>query len=248
MKTLISRKIALFGVLSILVLPLGLNADSDRFLECQDAKTQYTKIKTQWSELYTEESFLNNEFSRLNTISRDSKLGIDILHSAAKLFNRNGKLTKTEVATLNSRVPSNKGTLFTNGTVLLSGKQIMSIKEAQDVVENIHKWSNNSLSQVDKDITSIGSRIVRLNGELETLESQINHLCTSRDSYHAPQSNFQEVSAQNIADRFTQRELRRGAEVSQRQWNEIEREWLHHYYPNFTCKGCGVNHPVTYHK
>jgi chromosome segregation ATPase len=230
----------MFGVM----IPLGLNASSDDFIACQDAKTDYTVTKTEWSELYTEESFLNKEFTRLERISRDSKLGLDILHSAEKIFARNGKLTKTEVATLNSRVPDNKGTLFTNGTVLLTGKEIMSIKDALDVVSHVHEWSNSSLREIDKKLKETNTQTEELNYKIEMLENKIKKFCDASSGYHDPQAHFQEVDDRYIAERFAQKEMRREYEVSQRQWNDIEREWLHQYYPRFGCRRCGPPTPV----
>jgi len=240
MKTLhVKKKMALLLFIFLGAIPL-LQASSDSAVQCQTSKQEYVKIETQWSALYTEESFLHDELNRLKNIAEDSKIVTDVLHTAEELLTNNATLSKAETATLNTRIPPNRGVLFSDGSFAITGHEVKPLKESLKILENISKWSSEGVTQMQGNLAYIHPQISTLRKKVEKLETTMDQICTEEMAVATVENELLSTNDQTISNRFAQREQERYEEVSNRQWGEIERAWVDRYYRTCRFRPCGV--------
>lgn len=206
--------------------------------ECQQSKQEYVKVESKWSALYSEASFLQDELNRLENISRDSKIILDILNISSEHLSTDGKLSKTETATINLRVPKNRGTLFRDGSFAITGHEAKSLKESQKILNNILKWSSEGVTQMQGNLAFINPQITQLHQKITSLELTIAKVCTDDMPLESLEKEYTTANDQAIADRFSQREKERYNEVSNRRWSDIERSWVNRYYNNCRYHPC----------
>jgi len=234
MKTLYVKKIATIFSLMLLCITSVLHASSDTTAQCQKSKKEYTKIETQWSDLYTEESFLHDELSRLQSISRDVKIIIDVLDMASRLLEEDVKLSKTETATLSVRIPKDRGILYSDGSFAITDHEAKSLKESMKILDTIATWANTGIIQIQGNIAYIHPQISQLHKKVNRLEAIITKTCTDKMALATLEEEYTRANDQTIIDRFTHREQLRYEEVSNRRWGDIERTWVNKYYN--TCR------------
>lgn len=240
MKTLhVKKKIALVLFIFLGATPL-LQANSDPAVQCQTSKQEYVKVEAQWSALYTEASFLHDELNRLKNIAEDSKIVINVLHTAEELLAHNDKLSKAETATLNTRIPPNRGVLFSNGSFAITGHKAKPLKESLKILKNISKWSSEGVAQMQGNLAYIHPQISTLSKKVEKLETTMDQICTEEMATASVENEPLSTNDQTISNRFAQREQQRYEEVSNRQWGEIERAWVDRYYNSCRFRPCGV--------
>jgi len=215
-----------------------LEANPNVIAQCQESKQEYVKVEAQWSALYTEESFLQDELNRLQSISWDVKIIIDVLQIASEFLDKDGKLSKRETATLNVRIPKDRGILYPNGSFAITGHEAKSLKESQKILDNIATWSNKGVTQVQGNISYIHPQISQLHQKVKTLEMKIAEVCTDEMALATLEKEYSTANDQAIIDRFSQREQQRYEEVSNRRWGEIERTWVNRYYNTCRFRPC----------
>lgn len=199
---------------------------------CQSLQDAYFQTETEWSELYTEDSFLHKERERLSNIINEAEAIDALLYSAKRRLGSNGILTKRELYTLNTRIPPERGRFIASGMFVMPGDRQLNIDEAKHALDNIVKWSQESLRDVEDDLKTHTGKLDALNQKMEQLETQIAKVChiTTSAPPSAYESYYTKVSEADIINRLTQKELQRQAEVSNRRWGDIERQWLDKYY------------------
>jgi len=238
MKPLHVKKIAVLLSVALLGTVAVLQANINPAVQCQESKKEYVNMEAQWSSLYTEESFLHDELNRLQNISRDVKIIIDILNMASEMIETNGKLSKTETATLNIRIPKDRGILYSDGSFAITGHEAKPLKESQKILDNIAVWSNKGVIQVQGNISYIHPQISQLHRKVNTLEAKIATICTDEMVVETLEKEYTTANDQAIIDRFAQRERQRYDEVSNRRWGEIERSWVNRYYNTCRFRPC----------
>ncbi len=217
-----------------------IQASAIETIKCKQSKQEYLKAENRWSSLYTEESFLQDELNRLKKISKDAEDIIDVLHIASELLSTDKKLSKTEVTTLNIRIPKDRGVLYSDGSFAINAHKAKSLKESLDILNNISKWSSDGVVQMQKNLAYIHPQITQLKDKITSLESTISKVCTDNMILDSLQKDHISTNEQTIVNRFTQKEQQRYHEVSSRRWNDIERAWVYRYYNTCRFRPCPV--------
>ena len=218
-----------------------LEANSDAVVQCQQSKKEYVKAESKWSALYTEESFLQDELKRLGNIARDVKSIVDILNTAQTLLETDGKMSKTETATLNVRVPKDRGVLYPDGSFAITGHKAKSLKESLKILDHIAKWADKGVTQVQGNIAYIHPQISQIHKKVSLLEDTIERICTQEMGLAMIDQEHTTANDQEIVNRFAKREQQRYEEVSNRRWGDIERAWVNRYYNTCRFRPC---HPI----
>ena len=235
MRLLLRRKTTILAT----VLLLFSQADASSLAQCEQSQQEYTKVEAKWSSLYTEESFLHDELTRLENISHDAKIISDVLETASKMIGSDKKLSKTEVATLNMRIPKQRGVLYQDGSFAITGHKAKSLQESQKILKRIMQWSNDGIRQTQGNLSFIHPQTSQLYTKVKMLEEKIANTCTNEmRTQILARAQKETINDQSIAKRFAEREEQRFREVSDRRWSEIERAWIYRYYNTCRFRPC----------
>jgi hypothetical protein len=220
--------------LTLIFLVLFFNtSDAVTLEECNKLSRDYAKLEAAWSDLYTDEAFLESEQQRLGQIIWDTETTRNVIRNAIAIQNKKNTLTPRERLTLNTRIPSKHGHITEDGTFSVMGKNTIPLPLVIKYLDNITSWSHTNRNSIDSQIKESQNKLNALQQQMITLKVDLERWC-------APYSTARNDTAleDSIAERFTQRENNRQKEVSNRTWNDIERQWIYRYYPGCTTQPC----------
>jgi hypothetical protein len=235
MKSEMEKTKFIIAIIICLILPLPalsqekISPSSDR---CSKAKSDHLATEREWSSLNTDISFIRDELERSRNFRWETKITLSVLDDALKIIKKTGTLTDAQKLTLNSRIPNDKGTINTDGTLAITGLEGKPLKpnEAKVMMVQLLSRSEEDIKKADADLKEKEKKSHLLNQKVTALEKLVEKECKATGSPTLWEQGLPRASGQDVYQRYVEKEKMRQTEVESRRLSDAERFWLRGYY------------------
>jgi hypothetical protein len=199
---------------------------------CEQAKKDFISAENEWSSVNTDITFLRDELEKLRSLRWETKTTLSVIDDAAKMLERKSSLTDAQRMTLNSRIPSGRGTIDPKGLFVMTGAEAKPLKltEARDMLRRVLKEAEGDIAKTEKELTDMEKKSHSLSQKLDSQEQVVEKKCKAAGQPTPWEQGLPRVSSAEIYNRYAERERMREDAVAQRRYSDNERLWAKGYY------------------